>query len=478
MGWDGTPSKLQQQYDCDVLTRVRACSQALSPRTEAASQERIARGNVSAIPISNTMSASSSKKRKNDLMRGEQQETTKGASRSLCNPNWPTHRKHDDISFRNEVSASLRKLLENKTIEDTWGYATADNVSELLDLAYLPRTNLDLDVREDSAQALFLSTEEAKLKLGCGSSVNIPVVANGQQDLTWSGDSRPISQLLQRFYPGEIIYVNDASLPRQGPSYRRQTIANVQSRFAENKDYGSGKSWNLLDTRCPLPGTYNIYPIFLQNDGNCTLLSEIRERILSTGSAGRMTASTKSLVSWRDVERWVLLAEPGAATGPHQDSHGWETFITVNEGEIGFAWLDRPSEEDLHSWAAAPQDFRGGTWCYTVLRAGQTVWFPSGLVHFVFRRSGDGRQTMAISGHTLRYSNIGNWAKTIASQLKYPDSTNEGKMDETVPKYLEVVACLVSETLDLGGFGGEENVTRFIKHARVCSIFFFLYLML
>ena len=78
---------------------------------------------------------------------------------------------------------------------------------------------------------------------------------------------------------------------------------------------------------------------------------------------------------------------------------------------------------------------------------------------------------MAIGGHTLRHSNIKNWAKTIALQLEYPDTTNE-EMHETIPRYLEVVAHLVSQTkvTDLKIFGGKENIAKFIKHIGVCPI--------
>ena len=155
---------------------------------------------------------------------------------------------------------------------------------------------------------------------------------------------------------------------------------------------------------------------FLQNNSNCILLIEIKEGVLNAGSSGRATASAKILV-WHDVERRVLIAEPGAIIGPHHDSHDdshrWETFITANEGLIGFAWLDRPTEEELCSWVKDPQGFGGGKWCYTVLWVEQTMWFPSGLMHFVLRRSGDSRQTMAISGHSVRYTDIGNWAYLV-----------------------------------------------------------------
>jgi hypothetical protein len=389
-------------------------------------------------------------------------------SRPLSDSNEPTYRKDDDISFYNKVSADLRQQLSYNPIKYTWGYCADYTVNELLQIAKPPRTNLELGITRGSVQALFLSTGEASLELSTGSSLNIPIFVNGQQGFTWSSDTRPIAQLLKLYDPKATIYVNIASLPLQGPSYDRMIIADVQSRFADNMDHGD--KWNLLDTKCPLPDTYSVCPKFLQID-NCTLLNRIKDTTLSKRSAGRTIASNEDLASWREVEQWVLLAEPGANTGPHQDSHGLETFITVNEGEIGFGWLDRPTEEDLHIWARDPQGFRGGKWCHTVLRPGQTVWFPSGLVHFVFRPSGDGRQTMAIGGHTLRHSNIKNWAKTIALQLEYPDTTNE-EMHETIPRYLEVVAHLVSQTkvTDLKIFGGKENIAKFIKHIGVCPI--------
>jgi hypothetical protein len=258
--------------------------------------------------------------------------------------------------------------------------------------------------------------KKVKLKLGPGFSVNVPIFANGQQDFSWSSDSRPISQLLNLYHLQESIYINEASLPLNGASYYRKYMAVVRFRFSENEDYSERKSWNLLDTRCPLGGAYNVCSKFLQNNSNCILLIEIKEGFLNAGSSGRATASGKILVG-HDVERRVLIAEPGAIIGPHHDSHDdshrWETFITANEGLIGFAWLDRPTEEELCSWVKDPQGFRGGKWCYTVLRVEQTMWVPSGLIHFVLRRSGDSRQTMAISGHSVRYTDIGNWAYLV-----------------------------------------------------------------
>ena len=71
---------------------------------------------------------------------------------------------------------------------------------------------------------------------------------------------------------------------------------------------------------------------------------------------------------------------------------------------------------------------------------------------------------MAISGHTLLYSNIGNWAKAIALQLKYPDTTNEEKFGEKACEYLEIVASRIVRSLELEKFGEKD------KYVEVCWI--------
>lgn len=189
----------------------------------------------------------------------------------------------------------------------------------------------------------------------------------------------------------------------------------------------------------------------------------MKRATVGQGSAGRAIVKATSLTEWRDVERWVLLGEAGALTGPHRDSSALETFINSNEGEFGFAWLDRPSEEQLQACAKNPNGFRGGNWCFCVLRPGLSVWFATGTVHVVFRLRGDGRQTMSIGGHMLRCSAITQWANIMAIQLSNPIATNE-KITQTAPKYLQAVVGLITEAATKGRleeFSGQENVTEF-----------------
>lgn len=55
----------------------------------------------------------------------------------------------------------------------------------------------------------------------------------------------------------------------------------------------------------------------------------------------------------------MFLGGPGALTGPHMDSGALETFINSNEGEFGFAYLDRPTEEQLQAWTKGPSACAG-----------------------------------------------------------------------------------------------------------------------
>lgn len=172
----------------------------------------------------------------------------------------------------------------------------------------------------------------------------------------------------------------------------------------------------------------------------------------------------------------MLLAESGALTASHQDSHDYATFLTVNEGQIGFSWLDRPTKAELEDWAQDPYGFQGGPWCFVMMRPGETVYFPSGTVHFVFRLRGDGQQTMAIGGHLLRFSDIVQWVETIKLQLRYPNATNEDLSSRVVSGYLHAVKRLVQSatTEMIESFGGEGDIAVFEQTTKVFSGLYYL----
>ncbi|KAF2813856.1 uncharacterized protein BDZ99DRAFT_473011 [Mytilinidion resinicola] len=263
---------------------------------------------------------------------------------------------------------------------------------------------------------------QASRILSSHSTIKVPIFGLGQQNSTWSAQSRPISQLLAKYSTlDDAVDINIASLPRTHVSYSRKTIREVQSRFKENKDHGNG--WNILDLKNPLPDTYGICPRFLQNS-NCDLLNRIKTAVLNPGWAGRIITKSKQKNEFREVEGWILLAEPGTYTGPHIDAYATETFINCNKEEFGI--------------------------------------FPAGFVYFVLRLSSNSRQTMGIRGHILRCSAIAQWAKILALQLEYPNPTNK-KVAKTALTYLLTVLCLVREAGAQGRleeFGGEKKRGR------------------
>ena len=180
-------------------------------------------------------------------------------------------------------------------------------------------------------------------------------------------------------------------------------------------------------------------------------------------TAERTTASVEEWNRWRDVEHWALLAQAGALTLRHQDSKGLSTWLTVQEGKLGLGWMSRPTQEELDAWMVDPVNYAGGRIREIVLVPGQTVFLPSGLIHFVFRLAGKGRQTLALGGHILRWSCLDIWIKTILDQLRHPNITNE-EIQPTVEQYVRAVASLVLDRQRRGRIeelGGDDTISRF-----------------
>ncbi|KAB5526462.1 hypothetical protein GE09DRAFT_662048 [Coniochaeta sp. 2T2.1] len=142
------------------------------------------------------------------------------------------------------------------------------------------------------------------------------------------------------------------------------------------------------------------------------------------------------------------MSEGGHNTAPHMDSHSFATWLTAQEEGIGFGGMSSPTSEEREAWMADPHRYTGGRWSYIVLKPGQSVFFPSGTIHFVFRvRS---RQTLARGGHVLQWSGIQRWMQVLLAQMRNPAITNED-MKSTAPKHVRIVAKLVSAKVEEGG---------------------------
>jgi hypothetical protein len=267
-----------------------------------------------------------------------------------------------------------------------------------------------------------------------------------------------IEDFLGEFYDDDSkVFIQDPSVTFAGNSnfVREVTIGAVKKRILEGK--GKGRPWNCLELATHVED--GLRPAFLAGE-DCRLLTKVKlERDGETASRRRYPQG------YKEVEKWALLAEAGALTEPHQDSHGYSTYITVNQGNIGFGWLSYPTDKERASWNK-DQSVAGDRFRYVVMKPGQTVFFPAGTVHFVFRLPGaEGGHTLAFGGHVLRCSNILHWIKTLIEEKASPNVTNED-LTSSAPGYLNQVEKFVRHAQKNGTtekWGGAEAVEEFLR---------------
>ena len=301
-------------------------------------------------------------------------------------------------------------------------------------------------------EALSVSGEEAKKYLAANNFFSGPIFTTGQQRLPLQS----VETFLAECYDDDAdVYVQDPSVQvtKGTPHVRLRTMAAVKQRFAKP---ASDKPWNLLELAAHVED--GLRPDFLCEE-DCRLLTKLKFPSNSD------KASRKGYdPGWKEVEKWALVAQAGALTEPHQDSHGYSTYITVNEGRFGYGWLSNPTPDEKATWAHTHDSYIGGNWRYAVMRPGQTVFFPAGTVHFVFRLPAAGN-TLAFGGHVLRCSQIVRWIKCLIDEKKMPNITNED-LTVSAPGYLDRVEKFVKQALKSGQvekWGGREGIEEFLK---------------
>ncbi|RMY45681.1 hypothetical protein D0865_09762 [Hortaea werneckii] len=282
-----------------------------------------------------------------------------------------------------------------------------------------------------------------------------PIFIAGQQSLPL----QTVDSFLSEMYDDNMeVHVQDPDLKvANGAQHiKRVTIGKVKEHFAKACN---GSPWNLLE----LATHYDegIRPAFL-NSEDCRLLTKLK--FPNRGD----TASRKGYdPGWKEVEKWALIAQAGALTEPHQDSHGYSTFITINQGIFGYGWLSDPTAEQRAAWAASSDHNVDGRWRYAILRPGQTVYFPTATIHFVFRLPAAGN-TLAFGGHVLRNSQIVRWVKCLIDERKDPNLANED-LTVSAPAYLGRVSKFVKQALKKGDevemekWGGKDAILEFLK---------------
>ncbi|USW51764.1 Putative JmjC domain-containing protein [Septoria linicola] len=349
----------------------------------------------------------------------------------------------DEIGDRRYVEAMMQELqgvIAQKRV--TVHRRSAARIADLLSLADYP----------DEEEAKFVSRDEALAELAPGKFFNGPIITAEQQPLPLS----TTSQFLEEYYDDNAtVHIQDSSssIGKTGTWARSVSMRQVKERFQQTRA-ADHCPWNMLEL-----ATHHddgLRPSFLNNE-DCRLITKLK-----IPDYADETRRRKYEPGWKEVEKWALLAEAGALTEPHQDSHGYSTFITFNQGCVGFGWLSNPSKQERDAWKRNPQIFRGGKWRYVVLKPGQTVFFPAGTVHMVFRLRAAG-DSLAFGGHILRCSNIVHWINTILDEHENQNIVNED-LGESAAGYLERVDRFVDQARRQGQedkWGGQQSINEF-----------------
>ncbi|KAK5109444.1 hypothetical protein LTR62_007003 [Meristemomyces frigidus] len=338
--------------------------------------------------------------------------------------------------------ASLRSVLQAKAELNGFPARQARRIDQLLAVAEPPR----------SGEILWLVTPEVAAEwLLPNRYFDGPMVVQGQQPCAL----QTIADFLSEHYDDTVeVDIQDPGT-QFAPHVRAVKMRQVKDRFSQPLT-AKMHPWNCLELATTRDD--GLRPAFL-NTSECSLLTSVK--IPSSGD----TAGRRGYVEgWKEVEKWTLVAQAGALTEPHQDSHGYSTFITVNQGIVGFGWLSNPTAQEKNDWARNHTSYIGGRWRYVILRKGMTVYFPAGTTHFVFRHPA-AENTLCLGGHILRRSQIVRWIDVLLQQTRMPDSTNED-MSLSAPGYLHRVERYVKQALKDGTedrWGGREGVEVFLE---------------
>ena len=357
---------------------------------------------------------------------------------------------------------------ETRPVNDTDTHlAFANQVIKALEIRHKPRATrfgdrqnrtilklLQNATPANENEMMFLSGTEAAKMLAPGVFHNGPILTEGQQPMPL----QRIEDFLGEYYDDDSkVFVQDPSVQfSSGHDFVREvTIGAVKKRILQGKS--KGRPWNCLELATHVED--GLRPAFLAGEDS-RLLTKLKLEHAAESAARRSYPQ-----GYKEVEKWALLAESGALTEPHQDSHGYSTYITVNQGNIGFGWLSYPTDEERKAWTKDQSDIAGDRFRYVVLKPGQTVFFPAGTVHFVFRLPSAGGHTLAFGGHVLRCSNIVHWVKTLLEEKASPEVTNED-LTSSAPGYLDRVEKFVRHAQKNGTvdkWGGAEAVEEFLR---------------
>ncbi|KAF4464755.1 Transcription factor jumonji aspartyl beta-hydroxylase [Fusarium albosuccineum] len=361
----------------------------------------------------------------------------------------------DNEEFRKRALDELGKT-ENR---ECWGAESSRCCRQ-----YLSRSSYPIVGQKDGPVDAHFSTLKEAEKLMEKMTPRVPIFTRCSNVSSRKAKLYPIMDYLtQAEKPGTKVAVQKYCIGlEEEDSHVTVTFWEMTKHLLRRDPGADGLNlWNALDLRNHLEHRH--LPEFLRNN-NCSLLSEIRQRVEDTEG-----------VKWadkllgKDPRHFALIADGGMNTYPHTDSHGYSTFLTVQEGELIFGWLSRPDTNIWDEWAKDPRYFQGGRWCYLVLKPGDSVCLPAGIPHYVVRNKG--AQTFILGGHLLQWSNMKGWVSLLRKQIDNPSTTNEHMDFERLKKFVGVAENLVAEAIKsrnnrleyLGGIEGAGQTLEDLK---------------
>ncbi|KAG8664439.1 uncharacterized protein FPOAC1_013777 [Fusarium poae] len=317
----------------------------------------------------------------------------------------------------------------------------------------------NLDESKGDIDARFCTTHE-DCKKALTETKNL-IIAKDQQSYKWTLGKPPIQQFLVQWRdePDLEVCVQIPSRSIDETSYEKLTIGELTQRFLADK--ASDDPVNALDIRSRSP---NIYPRMLEPD-SCRFLHLIIDASLSIKSAQRDAASTGEARQHKNLFEGSLVGQRGSNTDVHLDANGFATWITPQDGEFGFIWLTRLTADDMEGWIK-DRSYDKDKVRYVVAKPGQTIFIPPGTPHGVVRLE----DTLSITGHFLKWSDIDSWLRIMDLQREHPRITNEDMTKDSMLRLLEPALNIIQgriERDDVEEMGGQDEAREIEEKAKV-----------
>jgi hypothetical protein len=388
-------------------------------------------------------------------------------------PEWSTsltqtQRAQFNEAFKQEFLERSAPLLKNihviitnehvipKDIHFPRLYSDYQVMFELVENAAFPEEDEALFVTEEKASSLISDNADPQ-------ATNVPIFIDPS-----SGTSRRSKNVIADMFTHISTDEDKKDIEVQQPlefsclnasCFKTKTVGDVRKRFVADSSEES-EYWNCLDMSPAMPGTQ---PSFLYRGRNDALRWHAVRRINAGNSAGRSNLSLS-----KDNAHWMLLAQSGAITLPHEDGFGEDSYLINHDDEcIGYGWISRPSYPERRLFSSkliVPQEKAR----FNVLRYGEGVFFQAGTIHFVFRLPFS-KNTLVFGGHTLRWSGIENSLKVALRHLTHPNATNESLQKHNLLIFTEIKSMLEHQSMDsieiewVGGLAGKRRLVRLFR---------------